>query len=77
MESSVTKDPNERLTAKAARDEFPESKTQQTLSNYIHRGVLNKHTGERIFLAYNVEGGQIRVTRKSVHEFIAALNRRG
>ncbi len=66
-----------KLTIKEACREFSEPKPRRTLNDWLHRGVLNRKTGIRVFLAYELLGGQIRISRESVHAFINDLKRIG
>ena len=63
------------LTAKEARMQFREPVSQQRLSNWIHRGLLNRRTQQRFFLPCKWFGGQIRITREAIVQFQEALDR--
>ena len=65
------------LTIKETAQSLKEPVSRDTIEKWLHRGVLNRRTGERIFLRYEQFGGQIRIDRDSVHEFMKALNWEG
>ena len=54
-------------------DDSPKSK--QTLNNWLHRGVVNKWTKERVFLQHDQFAGQTRISREQISAFIEALRK--
>ena len=64
------------LTAKEARMQFREPVSQQRLSNWVHRGLLNRYTQQRVYLECEWFGGQLRITRKAIEQFQENLERR-
>lgn len=46
------------------------------LDKWITRGVINQHTGQRLYLYREKIGGQVAISRSAMSAFIAALNSR-
>lgn len=64
------------LTVKQAMLAFGEPVSQQTLSHWMNRGVLNRHTQIRVILHSRKIGGQIRIQRAWISKFIEETNLR-
>lgn len=63
--------PEDMLDIKAISGQLDRHYT--TITRWLHDGVLNRKTGVRIYLQHEMLGGQIKVKREWVSEFIAAL----
>lgn len=44
-----------------------------TINRWLHEGVVNRQTNERIYLRYERDGGRIVIRREWVSEFVKAL----
>ena len=48
-------------------------KGYSTINRWLHEGVVNRQTGERIYMKYERDGGRIVISREAVSEFVKAL----
>lgn len=48
-------------------------KSYSTINRWLHEGVVNRQTGERIYLRYEMDGGRLVIHKDWVSEFIKAL----
>lgn len=67
-------DQDEKMTVKQTGLAYNRART--TISTWVHKGVMNRHTGKRVYLRHEYFGGQIHITRADVSEFLAALNKK-
>ena len=58
------------LTPKEACQWFPEPVPRTTLHRWLHVGVLNRKTGERIKIEYDMHGGSIRIKVSALWDFV-------
>lgn len=58
------------LTPKEACQWFKEPVPRTTLHRWLHVGVLNRKTGERIKIEYDMHGGCIRIQVSSLQDFV-------
>lgn len=48
-------------------------KSYSTVNRWLHEGVVNRQTNERIYLRYEQDGGRLVIKREWVSEFVKAL----
>ena len=66
-----SQDGGEMLDIKAASTLVDRHRT--TISHWLHNGVLNRYTNQRVYMKYEMLGGQVQIRREWISQFIAAL----
>lgn len=71
----MKKAPEKYLTVHDARTLFSTKPSKSTIHKWIRQGVVNRRTGERVYLGPTVmEGGKLTIPESAITKFKSACN---